>query len=72
MTPVCQKNVKMILLGELKFTAANLGMNILISRLQRKLLEDPGCMDSCLAEFEIFLAKYPAVQKTDLVRIENL
>ena len=72
MSPECRQKVKMILLGELKFTAANLGMNILISRLQRKLLEDPGSMEYCLSEVDMFLQKYPAVQKTDLVKIERL
>ena len=67
-----QKKVESILKGELKYTSTNLAFNMLISKMQKKLQSDPGCMESCMKEMEEFLSKYPIVAKVDLANIAAL
>ena len=67
-----QAKVEQILKGELKYTSSNLVFNMMISKLQKKVQQDPGCMESCLKEMEEFLAKYPIVAKVDLANIAAL
>lgn len=67
-----QAKVEKILKGELKYTSSNLVFNMMISKLQKKVQQDPGCMESCLKEMEEFLAKYPIVAKVDLANIAAL
>ena len=72
MDAVVQIKVMMILKGELKYTSTNLAFNMLISKMQKRLQQDPDCMDSCMQEMEEFLAKYPIVAKVDLANIAAL
>ena len=67
-----QEKVQKVLLGELKYSSSNFAFNILISKLQKKLQADPGCMDACMKDMEEFLAKYPIVAKVDLMNIAVL
>ena len=56
----------------MKYTSGNLGLNMLISRLQRKVADDPGCMAACIKEIDDFAAKYPTVVSTDFDKIAAL
>ena len=72
MDAAVRDNVEKILKRELRYTSSNLAFNMLISKLQKKLSEDPGSMDSCMKEMDEFLAKYPIVAKVDLANIAVL
>ena len=72
MSPNLQAKFKKILKGELKYTAANLGLNILINRLQLKITQNSQGMDECLKEVDAFAEKYPTVVKGDFEKIEAL
>ena len=61
-----------ILKGELKYTSSNLAFNMMISKMQKKVQQDPGSIDSCMNEMNEFLAKYPIVAKVDLANIAAL
>ena len=63
---------KQILEGKLKYTSQNLAINMLISRMQKKLSEDPGSFEACIAEIDTFAAKYPNVVKNDFANILSL
>ncbi|MBR4528690.1 MAG: hypothetical protein IKO80_00270 [Lachnospiraceae bacterium] len=67
-----QEKLEKVLRGELRYTSGNLAFNILITKMQKKLQADPGGMDSCMNEIELFLAKYPIVAKVDLANIAAL
>lgn len=72
MEAVVREKTERILLGELRYTSANLAFNMLISKLQKKLKADPGSLDACMKEMEAFLAKYPIVAKVDGANIAAL
>lgn len=72
MAPNVQTKFQLILQKELKYTSANLGFNMLISKLQRKIASDPGCMNGCLKEIDDFAAKFPAVVNADFAKIAAL
>ena len=60
---------KEILEGKIKYTSQNLAVNIMVTRLQKKLKEDPNCFDACVQEVDAFAAKYPNMIKTDFANI---
>ncbi|MBQ3789893.1 MAG: hypothetical protein II800_03050 [Lachnospiraceae bacterium] len=72
MDPQVQEKVQKIFRGELKYTSTNLAFNMLITKSRKKVMADPGSMDTCLKELEEFLAKYPIVAKVDLANIAML
>ncbi len=72
MTPDIQEKFQLILQGKLKYTSANLGFNMLISKLQRRVASDPGCMDACLGEVDDFAAKFPMLVNADFAKIAAL
>jgi hypothetical protein len=72
MDPAVQEKLMRILKKELKYSSMNLAFNMLITKLQKRIAEDPGNMDSCMEEMEAFLAKYPIVAKVDLANIAVL
>ena len=72
MDPQVQEKVQKIFRGELKYTSTNLAFNMLITKSRKKVMSDPGSMDTCLKELEEFLAKYPIVAKVDLANIALL
>ena len=67
-----ENNLKLMLLGRLKYTSDNLAFNMLIRKLQRKAEENPESIDSCVKEIDIFAQKYSKVVATDLARIAAL
>ncbi len=72
MNAVAQEKLERVLKGELKYTSGNLAFNMLISKMQKRLKEDPAGVESCMKEVEVFLAKYPIVAKVDLANIAAL
>ncbi|MCR5099423.1 MAG: hypothetical protein K6B14_10835 [Lachnospiraceae bacterium] len=67
-----QKKVEQILRGELRYTSSNLALNMLISKMQKRIQADPGSMSACIDELDLFIAKYPIVAKVDLANIAAL
>ncbi|MBE6910173.1 MAG: hypothetical protein E7474_11470 [Ruminococcaceae bacterium] len=72
MAPNVQAKFQLILQKKLKYTSANLGFNMLISKLQRKVASDPDSMTACLNEVDEFAAKFPAVVNADFAKIAAL
>ena len=72
MAPNVQTKFELLLQKKLKYTSANLGFNMLISKLQRKVASDPGSMEACIREVDDFAAKFPAVVNADFARIAAL
>ena len=67
-----QNKIEAILSGRLKYTSSNLAFNMLISKLQKKVKADPGCIKACVEEVDAFVAKYPIVAKVDFINISAL
>lgn len=63
-----------IIKGQAQYKSANLGLNLLISRLQRKYSENGSSdvLNSCLHEMKAFFAKYMNILKTDIEQISLL
>ena len=72
MAPNVVAKLQQVLQGELKYTSGNLGLNMLIARLQKRVAEDPGCMDACVSELEEFANKYPTLVSEDFDNIAAL
>lgn len=56
------------------YKSGNLGLNLLISRLQRRysLNQSQAEMNNCLQEMKAFLEKYVSIMKNDIEAIEKL
>ena len=67
-----REKTEKILRRELKYTSSNLAFNMLIAKMQKRVLADPASMDACMKEMEAFLQKYPIVAKVDLANIAAL
>lgn len=72
MDSAVREKVERVLKGELKYKSSNLAFNMMISKLQKKLEEDPSCMEPCMNELDKFLEKYSIVAKVDLANIAAL
>jgi hypothetical protein len=72
MEALAQEKVEKLLRGEVKYTSSNLALNMLISKMQKKLQSDPQCMEACIKEMDEFMSKYPIVAKVDLANIVAL
>ena len=72
MDAAVQEKIEKILKGELRYTSTNLAFNMMITKMQKRLAENPDIMDSCIKEMDVFLAKYPIVAKVDLANIAAL
>ena len=72
MEALAQEKVEKLLRQELKYTSSNLALNMLITKMQKKVQTDPSSMESCIKEMDEFLAKYPIVAKVDLANIAAL
>lgn len=60
--------------GELQYKSANLGCNLLISRLQRKYANESTneVLKDCIQEMNTFFTKYKNITVTDVQNITNL
>ena len=67
-----QAKVEKILKGELKYSSTNLAFNMLITKMKKRVQQDPETLGDCMKEMEDFLAKYPIVAKVDLANIAAL
>ena len=72
MAPNVQAKLEEVIKGNLKYTSANLGLNMLISRLQRKAAADPSNMAAYVKEVDDFAKKYSTVLNEDLPKIAAL
>ena len=72
MAPNVEAKLQQLLLGELKYTSGNLGLNMLIARLQKRVAEDSDCMAACIEELDAFAAKYPTLVSVDFDNIAAL
>ena len=72
MAPNIEAKFQMILQKKLRYTSANLGFNMLINKLQRKVAADPESMAACLKEIDDIAAKFPVVVNADFARIAEL
>jgi hypothetical protein len=59
---------------EAEYKSTNLGLNLLISRLQRRYSINPSQaeLDDCLQEIKAFIEKYASIMKNDIEAIKNL
>lgn len=57
-----------------RYESANLGLNLLISRLQRRysINQSPVELNNCVEEMKAFFKKYPSIIEKDIVNIEKL
>ncbi len=57
-----------------KYESSVLGLNLLISRLQKKYAanQTPEELKNCLQEMESFLKKYNSIVKKDIEALKNL
>ena len=60
--------------GQVKYESANLALNLLISRLQRKYAgnKTPAELSSCLQEMKTFIEKYSSIMAQDIEAIKKL
>ena len=63
---------KEILEGKIKYTSQNLAVNIMVTRLQKKMKDNPNSFEACIQEVDAFAAKYPNVIKADFANIMAL
>ncbi|MCR4925935.1 MAG: hypothetical protein K5917_06575 [Clostridiales bacterium] len=72
MDEIVKANMEKLLLGKINYTSQNLASNMLIKRLQLKVLDNPNCMSQCLDEIEAFSKKYPKITAVDFAKIAQL
>ncbi len=72
MESLVREKMERILRGELRYVSTNLAFNMMITKMQKRVQSGSGGMDSCMAELDEFLKKYPIVAKVDLANIAAL
>ncbi len=72
MTEKVQENITKILLGELEYKSSNLALNMLITKLKRKIQTDPESFEKCMNELQEFSKKSPIIAKVDFANIAAL
>lgn len=65
---------KRLIKNEVKYQSNNLGLNLLITRLQRRytINQTAAELDRCLQEMNAFFTKYSAIMKNDIERLKKL
>lgn len=60
--------------GQQQYKSANLGCNLLISRIQRKYTENSSqeVLNSCVQELKTFFEKYKVISAKDIEEIAKL
>jgi len=66
--------LEQLIKGQVQYKSANLGLNLLISRLQRRYTakQTPEEMKSCLQEMKAFVEKYSLLLAKDIEAIKGL
>ncbi|MCR5310322.1 MAG: hypothetical protein K6E32_02745 [Lachnospiraceae bacterium] len=72
MTPEVQRNVERILVGNVKFVSTNLGFNMLISKLQRRVAEDPSNLEGSVRDLDTYVTKYKSMLADEVHKIAAL
>lgn len=59
---------------KVKYQSDNLGLNLLISRLQRKYAGDPSneVLDGCVQEMNAFFSKYEKILQNETEKLKTL
>jgi len=67
-------NFEKLINGQAKYESANLGFNLLISRLQRKYTSNqtPAELKSCVQEMKAYFEKYASVMAKDAEALKKL
>lgn len=55
-----------------KYESSNLGLNLLISRLQRKYSANQAELNECLQEMKAFFDKYASIMGKDIEALKKL
>lgn len=60
--------------NEVSYKSENLGLNLLISRVQKKYLSKPTSqeLESCLEELRVFFDKYQRIMVNDIETLRKL
>ncbi len=72
MAPEVQANVEKILEDKIHFVSTNLGLNMLISKLKRRVAEDPSSLSACVEEIDTFLSKYQSMMAGEVTKLAAL
>jgi hypothetical protein len=65
-------NLEQLIMGKLKYQSPNLGLNLLISRLQKKYGQSSVELGNCLQEMKAFFEKYKLIMSKEIEAIQNL
>jgi hypothetical protein len=67
-------NLEQLIMGKLKYQSSNLGLNLLISRLQKKYSagQTSAELSNCLQEMKAFFDKYKLIMTKEAEAIQNL
>lgn len=60
---------KALFAGEMIVQFDNLGLSMMVMRLQRNYKKDPGTLEQCIQEANSFCEKYENLVKNDLAKI---
>ena len=68
-----ENKIEAMIRGEVKYTSAFLGFNLLIARLVRRYDADPsaGVMDRCMQEAREFFKKYEIIMSKEYSQISR-
>ncbi len=69
MEPNVTVKFQQILQGDLKYTSSNLGLNMLITKMQKRVAEDPDSMDDCIMELTEFTTRFPIIAAIEYPKI---
>lgn len=68
------QKLEQLITGEKQYHSSNLGLNLLISRLQKKYAGSGSKSDlsECMEEMKVFFDKYQRIMAQEMTAIENL
>jgi hypothetical protein len=68
------RNLERLIMGDLKYQSSNLGLNLLISRLQKKYAGNRNSeeLGKCMVEMKAFFDKYKMIMANEATAIQNL
>jgi len=74
MDDVLNSKFEKLIRGQITYKSNNLGLNLLISRLQRKYTANQAdeVLNNCLKEMDAFFEKYQSVLTKDVESLKNL
>lgn len=74
MLPDLELKLENLIKGQIEYKSANLGLNLLIARMQKKYLADetPIILKICLQEMRAFFEKYSSIMVKDIEALKNL